>query len=331
MIWLTWRQFRTQALVVFGGLLVLAAALAATGHGLARDHRARGAAFLDGVDGTGTGLYVAGWLALLLLPALIGMFWGAPLVTRELDAGTHRLIWTMTGRTRWLAVKLGLLALAAAAAGGLLGAVMTWWAAPIDAAVAELEGRPGPGVFVVPRLHPLIFGARGVLPVGHAVFAFVLGVALGVLVRRTLPAMALLLAAVACAQIAMPLAVRPHLMAPLHTTVTISERNLRFIGTSGELKVMIDRPGAWVTSQRTVKDGRAVLVPAQVLNCPDKSRQGGLICFDRVAGQGYRQAVDYQPADRFWAFQVRETLLYLLSALALAGACAWWVRTRLES
>ena len=35
------------------------------------------------------------------------MFWGAPLVARELEAGTHRLIWNQSvTRTRWLVTKV---------------------------------------------------------------------------------------------------------------------------------------------------------------------------------------------------------------------------------
>ena len=56
----------------------------------------------------------------LVLPALIGLFWGAPLIARELEAGTHRLVWNQSiTRTRWLAVKLGLTGLAAMVAAGL--------------------------------------------------------------------------------------------------------------------------------------------------------------------------------------------------------------------
>ena len=52
-----------------------------------------------------------------LLPALLGAFWGAPLIAREPEAGTHRLVWTRTiGRTRWLAVKVGLIGAVAVAA-----------------------------------------------------------------------------------------------------------------------------------------------------------------------------------------------------------------------
>jgi hypothetical protein len=41
------------------------------------------------------------------------------------------------------------------------------------------------------RFSPLVFDARDIAPVGYAAFAFALGVTVGVLVRRTLPAMAI--------------------------------------------------------------------------------------------------------------------------------------------
>ena len=35
---------------------------------------------------------------------MIGAFWGAPMVARELETGTHRLVWNQSvTRTRWLA------------------------------------------------------------------------------------------------------------------------------------------------------------------------------------------------------------------------------------
>jgi len=33
-------------------------------------------------------------ILLLAAPALIGMFWGAPLIAREFETGTFRLAWT---------------------------------------------------------------------------------------------------------------------------------------------------------------------------------------------------------------------------------------------
>ena len=114
MIWLTWRQFRAQAVGVSALLAVLTATLVIAG-------RPRIGAGLD-PTGTDTGLYFGGIVVVYVLPAIIGLFWGAPLVARELEAGTHRLVWNQSvTRTRWLGTKLAVVGLASVAAAGLLG------------------------------------------------------------------------------------------------------------------------------------------------------------------------------------------------------------------
>ena len=86
-------------------------------------------------DGVYPVLYAAGVIISYLMPAIIGMFWGAPLISRELEGGTYRLAWSQSvTRSRWLAVKLGLLGLAAMAVAGLFSLVITWWASPLDQA-----------------------------------------------------------------------------------------------------------------------------------------------------------------------------------------------------
>jgi hypothetical protein len=327
MIWLTWRQLRLQAAVVYGAIAALLVALAVTGPGLAHRHHTDGAAFLKNVGSTDSTLYLIGVIAVLGLPFIIGLFGGAPLVTRELDAGTHRLAWTQTTRIRWLATKLGLTGAAAMAAAGLLSLAVTWWASPIDSAIALRDGAPGPGLLIFPRLSAEIFDSRGIAPLGYAAFAFVLGVTIGIIVRRTLPAMAILLAVLAVTQITMSMAVRPHLVTPDHLTTTITAANLTSVGIENNLTVTVDRPGAWITSQQTVNPaGHAVSPPSWVVNCPASSGPKGQACFARLSRLGYRQLVGYQPAGRFWTFQWRETAIYLALAALLAGLCTWWIR-----
>ena len=115
MTWLAWRQFRVQALAGAIGVALLGAVLLATGPGLADDY-ADGLAlcgsdcreFNDLFTDQHQAALLATTAIVLLLPALLGLFWGAPLVARELDAGTHRLVWNQSvTRTRWLGVKLG--------------------------------------------------------------------------------------------------------------------------------------------------------------------------------------------------------------------------------
>ena len=118
------------------------------------------------------------WLGVLVVagPGLLGLFWGAPLVARELEAGTFRLAWTQSvTRTRWLVVKLALGGWASMTAAGLLSLIVTWWASPLDRAHLNIFNT---------------FDERDIVPIGFALFAFVRGVFAGLIIHRTLPAMA---------------------------------------------------------------------------------------------------------------------------------------------
>ncbi|MEV6494241.1 ABC transporter permease subunit, partial [Actinoplanes sp. NPDC051633] len=215
MTWLAWRQSRTSMAIVAGAVAVAALALVVTRPGLIDIYRATGlddcgtscvdqaSSFLIRARAGAAGpLYWTGFAAVYLIPAVIGIFWGAPMVARELESGTFRLVWSQsTTRSRWLAVKLAGGAAAAMAAAGLLSLAVTWWSAPFDRAYDN-------------RLVAEVFGARGVVPLAYAALAFVLGVFIGTVLRRTVPAMALTLVLVAAVQVVMPTMVRPHLIPP---------------------------------------------------------------------------------------------------------------------
>ena len=67
----------------------------------------------------------------VVFPALVGLFVGAPLLARELQHGTHRLAWTQSvTRRRWLLSKTLLLSLATALGAALLSALVMWWRQP---------------------------------------------------------------------------------------------------------------------------------------------------------------------------------------------------------
>jgi len=276
----------------------------------------------------------------LVLPALIGLFWGAPLIARELEAGTHRLVWNQSiTRTRWLAVKLGLVGLAAVTAAGLGSLAVDWWSDPIDKTAFDQ----------FPRMEPLLFDARGIVPIGYAAFAFALGVTVGMLVRRTLPAMAITLAVFVALQVAMPLLVRAHLIPPTRSNVEITASNLTMFafGPDGlRVSATAADTGAWVLSSHTVDaSGRAVdkipssstLSPfsgpcAPPKQPPASDRPGEELapCLAELKRLGYRQQVTYQPSSRFWPLQWYETAIYTALALALAGFCFWRIRHRVS-
>ena len=131
----------------------------------------------------------------------------------------------------------------------LLGPAITWWASPIDHALNY--GQPSPRF---ERVAPLVFGARGVAPLGYAAFAFALGVTAGVLIGRTVPAMAITLVIFASVQVVMPQLVRPHLIPPVQATAPFNADTADdlVINTSGNgpatmtLVGNFSKPGAWI-------------------------------------------------------------------------------------
>jgi ABC-type transport system involved in multi-copper enzyme maturation permease subunit len=283
--------------------------------------------------------------ALLLAPALIGIFWGAPLVAHELETGTFRLGWSQSiTRQRWLAAKVGMVGLAAVAVVGLFSLMVTWWSSPIDTAQAN---RFGIGMF----------GLRCIVPLGYAAFAFALGVASGVLMRRTLPAMASTLVAYVFIRLAFSFWVRPHLMSPVHADLALkSGDSVGFGITPTGVQVLanpLSIPNAWVYSSNVVNaSGQAPTSAFLRTACPNLPTgvpigvpHGAAL---HVSGTGpggpgsafqecvaklatnYRDVVTYQPASRFWAFQGIETAIFLFAALLFVGGCFWWVRHRLS-
>ncbi|GAA3214337.1 ABC transporter permease [Dactylosporangium siamense] len=343
MTWLTWRQIRSQVWAAAVVLAVVAVALALTGARLSDLYTASGlgtcaaddcgraqALFAAGVQAGDLRpfLYFAGIALMYLTPAAIGMFWGAPLIARELEAGTLRLAWTQTvTRSRWLLVRLGLPALAAVLTTALLSLAVTWWAGPLDRA----GGRPGhdQGLDLPNRFAPLLFGARDAVPAGHAAFGFVLGVAVGLLMRRAVAAMAVTLAILAAVQVLVPAVVREHYREPLSTTtpLTVSGRPhlVRVDDRGMEVSMPVDLPGAWITSVRTVDSaGRPYAGPVpEACTSPAFPPAECDAAVDRLR---LGQLVTYQPAGRYWTFQWVETVGYLLLALGLTMLCAARIR-----
>lgn len=350
MIWLTWRQFRGSAVMMATVLVILTAVLALTGPDLASRY-ATGIAdctqgdicteFFDRFFDEYQIPFLAVSFLVLVLPALVGLFWGAPLLTRELEAGTHLLVWNQSiTRGRWLAVKLGLTGLAAMAAACVCGLAVTWWSEPLDkSALPELA-----------QMAPPVFGARGIAPIGYAAFALVLGVTVGMLVRRTLPAMALTLAVFVAVQLAMPLLVRPHLVPPVTGTFELSQTNVDGFGSQeeggGPVQISLEsavpgHAGAWVLSSdlvdpsgRTVADsGEWAPMPVSATSGPCAMAAGPPsfdACMVEVSRLGYRQQATYQPLDRFWPFQWIETGIYAVLTVGLTWFSFWWTRRRLS-
>ena len=322
MIWLTLRQFRAQALAALGAMALLALYLVHLGGEIRNFYNTRI------IGCTGHACLVARMdlrslyddkvqllgVVLIAVPALIGIFWGAPLVTRELEDRTDRLVWNQSiTRTRWLVVKLGLIGLATALVTGLFSLLLTWSASRYDEVVGE-------------RFAAVFFDARNIVPIGYGLFAFVLGTVVGMVARRTLPAMTITLAAFAALQLLIPTAVRQNLMPAVTATVTIDAAVLdRGVGLSLDTDDTFtirgyNVPGGWeqTDSARIRKPDGTPFTGEDASPCvalgPDQ--EAGNAC---IAAQRLHFTHTYQPGSRYWAFQWIELSLYLALSLMLAG------------
>ncbi len=366
MIWLTWRQFRAQAAVAAAFLALAAVVIGFTGSHL-HDLYDTPAMAACNAHGSSTGsrsiavdcanVYAAFFShysvlrnllgpLLLAVPVLTGMFWGAPLLARELENGTYRLAWTQSvTRARWLATKIALLGLASIAVAELFSLMVSWWFGPID----KLN---------MNRVTEGVFDERGIVAIGYAAFAFALAVAAGTLIRRTVPAMAGTLLAFVGVRLIQAYWIRPHLIAPAHATAALqSASNIGFEGGPAGVTFVAGSPSipnAWVLSSRIVDQAARpagarsihrfiVAVCPNIGAPPDEAGTpmvGGAThqaanqetfqaCIRQLSAR-FHLAVTYQPASRFWPLQGYETAIFLALALALVWFCFWWVRRRLS-
>ncbi len=311
MAWVTWRQHRAAlaGVAVFLGAFAVYLWLA----GLQIHHAYAAAchpASSLGCSINFTGRYgptaIVVSVFLQAVPALIGAFAGAPVLARELETGTFRFAWTQGfGRWRWALAKLVLLAVVVAAAAAAFSVLYSWFSQPFFAAG-----------------YTIAFATR-VFDLGEVAFAawtlaaFAIGVLAGMLIRRTVPAIAATLAVYAGLAAATALYLRQHYMTPLHTS------NLNLPGS------------AWLVSQWYTKGGKFAfgahglqLVHAVSRLCPPRIGTSGLSPAQCLTQHGYTAWISYQPGSRFWPFQWIEGGWLLALSVLLIAATVWLVRRR---
>jgi ABC-type transport system involved in multi-copper enzyme maturation permease subunit len=330
MTWLTWRQFRAQTLVAAGALALLAIYLIYLGSEIRSFYDTRianceaQACYLARMDlRTNFDDAISIMVVLLIaVPGLIGIFWGAPLVTQELEQRTDRLVWNQSvTRTRWLAAKLAVIGLCSAAVAGLFSLLLTWSASRYDQVIGE-------------RFAAVSFGSRNIVPIGYALFAVILGTVVGMVVRRTLPAMAITLIVFAALQLLIPTVVRQNLMPPVTDTVAVDTAVLNSgVGMRLNENNTFDIQGY-------VADGSWSLEFSSPLYKADGSPYVGedatpcLLPGDKEASDACSAAQNlhfeytYQPGSRYWTFQWIELSMFVGLSLLLTGFGFFWLRRR---
>lgn len=329
MIWLTWRQHRRELLIVGVVLAAIAIYLAWTGRAtynaytqmtdgmsvaLCEQHRGEPMNDLcNALIGDFYSFYNNNMLAmaaLLLLPPLAGVFLGAPLVARELEVGTYRLVWTQSvTRRRWLLTKVGAMLGVALLASAAIIPVVYWWRGPFS---ADDVGITSP-----------VYAVEGILPLAYMAFALALGIAAGTLLRRTVAAMFVTLAVYAGVAIGIVAFARQRFLPPLTATWDSYTSSGPMLGAHDWVFYYgyLDQAGKQVDTvtvySACAPSGRVDLRPGSAFTA----------C---VQAHGWLSQYVWQPASRYWAFQGIESGLLVALAVALLALALWWVRARLS-
>ncbi len=321
--WVTWRQHRAA----LGGVLLLlgGVSLFMLINGLAM-HREFHALGLDTCGTLGSAscqsqlsafeqkyYNVADHLPhlLLLLPGIIGVFIGAPLVARELESGTFRFAWTLArSRVQWIVTKLVVLSVALTGFALAFSALSTWWYGPFDAITGRLSAY---GAY---EISGLVFAAR-------TLFGFTLGALLGLLIRRTVPAMAATAAAWIAATVASMVWLRPLIRQPITVIGQVAKggnagHNVPFNATIISHWYQ-DAAGHHVGFDQLFQQA----VASNGGNLPSPDQLNTYLAQQHVSGR-----VSYLPNNWFWHFQTVETAGYTILAVILALATVLVLRRR---
>jgi ABC-type transport system involved in multi-copper enzyme maturation permease subunit len=238
------------------------------------------------------------------VPLMIGLFWGGPLIAREIEQGTHRLAWTQSvSRRRWLTVRFGCFALGAIAVAAIVTWLLTRGLSPISL-IPRYESSDA-----YSRMNPNVFDFEGIAPVAYTLFAFALGAAAGAVTKKVLPAMEITLVLFLPFRLVMQ-SLRSHLVSASTVTypfATASPRN--------DL-------GDWVFKRETISPTGQVVGRVPVAATCDQLTGNG------CTPPGYSMRDTYHPLSQFWSLQVIESGIFLGAALLCLGVTVWWTLRR---
>jgi hypothetical protein len=332
MTWLTWRLQRAELILLGLMLSGLTGLLVLTHSDVVALSKLQSGESCPGVfvDQMGNCIVKTSWLYQLVdgvlpflnfLPLIAAILIALPIVS-ELENGSYRLAWTQgITRDRWTRVKFGVLLAGGIAFSAIFALTFEWWSSPDDA----LRG----------RLDKNDFDFRGVVPVGHTIFAIGLMLAIGCVIRRPVPT--IVISAIAYVGIRLPFIIwiRERLISPLTKEVPLFNDP---VGTAGP--VFGEGLGSddwqlswfWQTSagERINESQFQELCPPIMTADRGSSlpvRDPLQTCIEQ---HGLTQYVTYHPDSRYWSFQLIETGIFLGVGLVLIGFAAWWVMRRVE-
>jgi hypothetical protein len=248
------------------------------------------------------------WL-LLLVPLMFGVLLGAPLFAGEFERKTVILAFTQNiSRTRWMVIRWLVIGLPVVVLSVVLALVSNWWflRVPTNGGSFAYRIQPGSG-----------FDVTGIVPAAYALFAFALGAALGMALRRTSQAIFGTFVLFTAARYLFEHYARGLLATPIFSPATVFTSGFSFstprkawqMGTAYRF-----RPGTHLTSHVSIN---------QIVSVCGNPYGDDTACLTK---HGIQVGVLYQPESHFWALQWGETGCFVAAAALLFGLALWSLR-----
>ncbi|WP_329138712.1 cell wall protein [Streptomyces sp. NBC_01476] len=243
---------------------------------------------------------------LRLLPVVVGALVGAPLFAQDMESGTSRLAWTQSvGRREWAAAKLATATAVTAFAAIVFTVPVSWWW------YTSWRGHHAGGLNGYAWRTTAFWDGwpfssyAGPVGVAHLLLALLTGAATGLLLRRTLAAVAVAAAASEGLQLALDL-LRPHLL----TAHIQRSAGLHFRRAPLDSWYL---GGGYVRADGSLTDTYP--------SCPSRMDSATCLRTNGIVGQYSRSFhIGQLPL-----MQLIETGICLAAAAALAGFCLWYV------
>jgi ABC-type transport system involved in multi-copper enzyme maturation permease subunit len=303
MNWLVWRQHRAAYWTLLAAATVAVAVMVY--------QRQQMMTYLDGYDYPHL---KDGWeekfdqaplnsVAQLLhvLPVLIGVFIGAPLLAGDLESGTAKLVSAQSvSRVRWISTKLGVTALVVVVCTTVVSAAFTWWWSPVNSSSYVLSWFAAAG-----------FDSSGPMPVALTLLNVVAGAAIGMLLRRTLLSMVVTLGFAAALWL-----VWSHFRLSLGNVVTLTTHN----GVLGENSYPDMPDSAYLVDQSYLTASGDTIGWG---NCNEATEKAMNACL--VVGW----SMDYIPMSQFSGMQWLGASILLALTAGIAAFIILWGRKRL--
>ncbi|MGW0890779.1 hypothetical protein [Saccharopolyspora sp. NPDC002578] len=322
MIWVAWRQHRAQlialAVVLVTGVIAVSALHASMAGYIAEqgmrscvapagERSAECLRFAMEFQPRWLDPLKAGQAGILALPVLLGVFSAAPLFAREIENGTHVLVFTQSvSRVRWMAAKVAMVLVPALITVVVLQFAVQRWVS----AAGELGPlTSGPFTF-------LNLDTSGPLPVAHLLFSFGLGALLGTALKRPLPAMISTLGALVVVR-AVATNVHPHL-SPVRREVSGPSASTPDTGDSLVDSGYLDAAG------NPLPDAQVRLNACGTRGSATEAYQDPDACLREqgIAGRFH----DVIPAEHAPVLQWAEFALFGAAGVLLLVATAWLLR-----